>query len=495
MSEIDPAELARAFTRLSKWAHDQAEAEPEREPVIRVRLREHLGAEPAELPVVSTPLRGYERVNFQVALDAWLEADGHDGELVGLSAMQGFRVGLAELAQPARGQFGPPLPEPGAPEWEPVEVGERRISCVRAGLWLLAGSGEPFVLMLAREDDGPGDAELGIEVMAGERERAEAFIAELRELMDRHNVYRGRVLELSESQWGGAGLRVRRLPRVEHERIVLGGGILERIERHTELFTTHAEELRQAGRHLRRGLLLHGPPGTGKTLTAMYLATLMPERTTFLLTGHGFGAIGLACEIARTLTPAMIVLEDVDLVAMDRDAFEDTNALLFELLNEMDGLNEDADVVFVLTTNRPQVLERALAARPGRIDLAVRMPLPDAEARGRLLDLYAEGLEVGAADRARIVETTDGATPAFIRELLRRAALLAAEAGDARRIGAELLDRALAELHESGDELTGRLLGAPGAADFAESAVVIDVFDEDEDDFEDDEDLGDDELD
>jgi hypothetical protein len=462
MTEIDPAALARAFVRLADWAQERAEDDPGEEPVIRTRLRDHLGAEPAELPVVSAPLAGYERVNFQVALDAWLEVSGHEGELVGLSVIQGYRVGLAELAQPARVRFGPPLPDPGAPEWEPVEVGERRISCVRAGLWLLTEAGEPLVLMLAREDHGPGEAELGLEVMAPERERAEAFIAELRDLMDRHNVYRGRVLELSESPWGGAGVRVRRLPRVERERIVLGGGVLERIERHTELFTAHAEELRRAGRHLRRGLLLHGPPGTGKTLTAMYLSTLMPERTTFLLTGGGLGAIGMACEIARTLTPAMIVLEDVDLVALDRDEFEETNALLFELLNEMDGLNEDADIVFVLTTNRPQVLEPALAARPGRIDLAVRLPLPDADARDRLLDLYAEGLDVGVAERARIVEETDGATPAFIRELLRRAALLAAEAGDAQRIGAEQLDRALAELRESGNELTGRLLGAAG---------------------------------
>src|SRR5688572_12792394 len=63
------------------------------------------------------------------------------------------------------------------------------------------------------------------------------------------------------------------------------------------------------------------------------------------------------------------------------------NALLFELLNQMDGLAEDADVLFVLTTNRPDVLEPALAARPGRIDQAIEIPLPDAECRRRLLEL------------------------------------------------------------------------------------------------------------
>jgi cell division protease FtsH len=54
------------------------------------------------------------------------------------------------------------------------------------------------------------------------------------------------------------------------------------------------------------------------------------------------------------------------------------NPLLFELLNEMDGLSEDADVIFTLTTNRPDLLEPTLAARPGRVDQATEIPLPDA---------------------------------------------------------------------------------------------------------------------
>jgi ATP-dependent 26S proteasome regulatory subunit len=63
--------------------------------------------------------------------------------------------------------------------------------------------------------------------------------------------------------------------------------------------------------------------------------------------------------------------------------------LLFELLNEMDGLAEDMDVLFLLTTNRTDVLEPALAARPGRIDQSVELPLPDATDRRRLIELSA----------------------------------------------------------------------------------------------------------
>ena len=247
--------------------------------------------------------------------------------------------------------------------------------------------------------------------------------------MRERNVYRGRVLELSSRHFHDdedAPLTVRTLPQIARDRIVLPPGVLERIERQAFGIADHAERLRASGRHLRRGLLLHGPPGTGKTLTAMYLAAQMPGRTAVLLTGQSLGAVGASIDLATALQPAMVVLEDVDLVAMDR-AFEPTNAILFELLNGMDGLDEDHDVLFVLTTNRADLLEPALAARPGRIDQAVELPLPDADGRRRLLELYGEGLQLTLTGDEPLIAALEGVSPAFIRELLRRAALMAAE--------------------------------------------------------------------
>jgi ATP-dependent 26S proteasome regulatory subunit len=77
-------------------------------------------------------------------------------------------------------------------------------------------------------------------------------------------------------------------------------------------------------------------------------------------------------ELARLLQPAMVVIEDVDLIARDRGEMGGPceEVLLNKLLNEMDGLREDADILFVLTINRPQELESALAGRPGRIEQA-----------------------------------------------------------------------------------------------------------------------------
>src|SRR4051794_10517518 len=79
--------------------------------------------------------------------------------------------------------------------------------------------------------------------------------------------------------------------------------------------------------------------GLYQTLTAMYLASQLPERTILLMSGWSAGLVERACALARALQPAMIILEDVDLVAESRaHPGAGTNPLLFELLNQMDGL-------------------------------------------------------------------------------------------------------------------------------------------------------------
>ena len=155
----------------------------------------------------------------------------------------------------------------------------------------------------------------------------------------------------------------------------------------------------------------------------------MIGRTTVILSGASVGAVGQAGKIARTLQPATIVIEDVDLIGMDRMLpGGDHNALLFQLLNEMDGLGPDVDVLFVLTTNRVDMLEPALAARPGRIDQAIEIGLPGPDARQRLLDLYVpERLSPTVA--THVVERTDGVAASFIKELARRAVLATLQRG------------------------------------------------------------------
>jgi ATP-dependent 26S proteasome regulatory subunit len=171
-------------------------------------------------------------------------------------------------------------------------------------------------------------------------------------------------------------------------------------------------------------------------------------------------------QLARFLQPAMIVVEDVDLIARKREDLYGPcdESILNKLLNEMDGLREDAAVLFVLTTNRPEQLEAALASRPGRVDQAIEFPLPDEQGRRQLVRLYACGLSLSEEVVQSLVKKTKGASAAFIKELMRRAAQFTLQEGNSGSLSAKDVDSALEELFFAGGSLNAKLLGASGVS-------------------------------
>jgi ATP-dependent 26S proteasome regulatory subunit len=138
-------------------------------------------------------------------------------------------------------------------------------------------------------------------------------------------------------------------------------------------------------------------------------------------------------------------------------------SLLNRLLNEMDGLKENADILFVLTTNRPEELEGALAGRPGRIDQAIEVPLPDEIGRSKLVRLYGKALPLEDAVVAEAARRSEGTSCAFVKELMRRLA----QASLARDCGGSVIaadiDEALDDMLFSGGRPNARLLGGAQA--------------------------------
>jgi hypothetical protein len=466
---VDEPLSARDFGAAFKGFLEQAVTDgPNEEAPFVVRIREHLGAEPSALSVVSQDFESTDHANVQVGLDALLGGDGGSAEILGFASPHAgyMPVTLASLLAPrGGGLIAGPSVDLGPVQYVDVDLGPSgTLTCLQSGLILARRESGPLVVLVATGAEyGPRAGKVGVEALAPARADAERLLADLRTEIRRRNVFRGRVISLESRQFAPPKVRFHELPAIEREQIILPDGVLERVERHTVGFSRHAERLRAAARHLRRGLLFHGPPGTGKTLTAMYVVACMPERTTILLTGPALGLVEQSVKLARMLEPSLVVLEDVDLVAEERtEQSTGTNAVLFELLNQMDGLADDADVIFLLTTNRPDLLEPALASRPGRIDQAIEIPLPDAGCRRRLLELYARGLVVDA-DLDGLVGRTQGASGAFIRELLRKAALFAADESDELVVRDQQLDEALHDLVVEGGKLTESLLGGPHA--------------------------------
>ena len=136
--------------------------------------------------------------------------------------------------------------------------------------------------------------------------------------------------------------------------------------------------------------------------------------------------------------------------------------LLNTLLNEMDGLRDDADLLVILTTNRPDELEPALASRPGRIDQAIEFPLPDESGRAKLVNLYSCSLTLADQLTELIVSRTKGASPAFIKELMRRSAQFNFEMGGDGTLQQSAVDGALEEMLFRGGSLNLKLLGGSG---------------------------------
>jgi cell division protease FtsH len=418
LSRDEAEAFVQAVVQLASMAD---RALPQRSSPLTRRLSEHLGGVGDDVSSTSMSVPVVERVNVQLALDAFA-ASTDRFDVIGLQSDIGNYGGVSLTGMVTGSWHGP---GEAARQYVAVDIGVgESIDCLKSGLVLTGIDGEPVVaLMYASENYRQ---ELIVEVVGATQAAADGFLARLRELMHEHNAFRGKVVAFSFGMHGEFGLTFVKLPAVGRDDVVLGPGELEAIEAHSIGITEHADGLRAAGQHVKRGLLLYGPPGTGKTHTISYLVGAMRDRTTIILAGGAVGAVGQAGTIARSLQPATIVIEDVDLIAMDRQLpGGDHNALLFQLLNEMDGLAEDADVLFVLTTNRVEMLEPALAARPGRIDQAIEISLPDARARRRLVELYTgRPLDPHNASDDDLVERLDGVAPAFIKELARRAQLV-----------------------------------------------------------------------
>jgi hypothetical protein len=361
-------------------------------------------------------------------------------------------------------------------QYEDVDTGDAEpVRCIKTGLWLCSDANTPYALLLSREQQYGQAQGWHVEVAVPPGTTGEALaarlLARIEEAAQASASYRGKVLSLEcEPSYRGMApgcLIVHRLAPVTREQIILPETTLAVLERNVFRFLAQRRRLRELSMPIKKGLLFYGPPGTGKTHTVRYLAGELREHTTLLVTAEQVGIIAEYLALARLLSPAIVVIEDVDLIARDREDLETPiqESLLNRLLNEMDGLREQAEVLFILTTNRPQTLERALAGRPGRIDQAVEFPLPDDSGRRRLIDLYRNDLVLPEEVVDEAVRRTAGVSPAFIKELMRRVAQQAVERDpEGSTASRSDLDAALAEMLFEGGTLNAALLGAEGLA-------------------------------
>jgi hypothetical protein len=435
---------------------------------LRKDLLKHFGVPAGQIATAGRQFPITSRPDIQSAIEELMR--GHSGaKLLGLvSPNMHEPPELAHLLGPSH------IPiEAGPLQYDEIDIGETvPARCLKNGLWLSRDEELPFAIMMT-----PGGrfgmargVQVEIAVPSGERgaQFSQELFRQLENVVAQARTYRGRIISLEghiHPMGGGSVVKVHRLAHVKRDDVILPSQTLATLDRNVAGFMAAREQLKALRFQARKGLLFYGPPGTGKTHTIHYLASQLPNHTTLLVTAEQVGLLDEYFRLARFLQPSMMVIEDVDLIARERTQMFGVGqeVLLNKLLNEMDGLREDADVLFILTTNRPDQIEPALISRPGRIDQAIQFPLPDEEGRAKLTKLYARGLEISQELMDSIVSRTKGVSAAFIKELMRRCAQFQVEFARGNVLEQLSVDAAIEEMLFAGGALNRRLLGGEGA--------------------------------
>ena len=196
-----------------------------------------------------------------------------------------------------------------------------------------------------------------------------------------------------------------------------------------------------------RGILLYGPPGTGKTLLARAAAGeasvpfLLASGSSFQEKFAGVGASRVRRLFAegKKLSPCIIFIDEIDALGRQRgrgndSATADQDQTLNQLLIEMDGFDQSSSIVVIGSTNRPDVLDRALT-RPGRFDREIAVNLPDVRGREAILRVHARKMELDPElDLSWVARGTPGFSGADLANLLNEAAI-AATRDDSEAVG------------------------------------------------------------
>ena len=225
-------------------------------------------------------------------------------------------------------------------------------------------------------------------------------------------------------------------------------------------FLASPDKFHKVGARIPRGVLLYGPPGTGKTLLAKAVAgeakapffSISGSEFMELYVGVGASRVRELFERAKKNAPAIIFVDEIDAVGRHRGSGigggnDEREQTLNQLLVEMDGFDERANIILIAATNRPDILDPALL-RPGRFDRQIAVEAPDLKGREAILKVHAQGKPLTQqVDLRQIAKRTPGFTGADLANVLNEAALLTARSNmqfiDERAID-EAIDRVIA---------------------------------------------------
>ncbi|MCI5826196.1 MAG: ATP-dependent zinc metalloprotease FtsH, partial [Arcanobacterium sp.] len=220
-------------------------------------------------------------------------------------------------------------------------------------------------------------------------------------------------------------------------------------------FLDTPDKFRKMGARIPKGVLLYGPPGTGKTLLARAVAgeagvpffNISASEFVEMFVGVGASRVRDLFNRAKKVAPAIVFVDEIDAVGRNRGSGigggnDEREQTLNQLLVEMDGFDDQTNVIVIAATNRPDVLDSALL-RPGRFDRQIAVDAPDLPGRQAILAVHAKGKPLDKAVQLEsIARRTPGFSGADLANVLNEAALLAARRNH-RSISVDDVDEAI----------------------------------------------------
>ena len=199
------------------------------------------------------------------------------------------------------------------------------------------------------------------------------------------------------------------------------------------------------GAHIPKGILMVGPPGTGKTLLAKAVAgeanvpffSISGSDFVEMFVGTGASRVRDMFKTAQKSAPCIIFIDEIDAVGRQRGAGmgggnDEREQTLNQLLVEMDGMTDNAGIVVIAATNRPDVLDPALL-RSGRFDRRVTVSLPDIKGREAILQVHARNKKLaGDVSLANLAKRTPGFSGADLANVLNEGAILAVRKNESK---------------------------------------------------------------
>jgi len=418
------------------------------------------------LEVVSKEFAPYQTANLTIILKEYFEKVVPAKKLLGVKNYGYGSDPAADLLEAATfdklGQFHGTDPTPLVYKRSVSEAIDPRLGIADA-VFLLNFAGEKMGVY-ASTAERRIEAHISISVISRNVEKADRLLSEFCEYEHRNSIFRGRVIRPQinfEDNVVEAEILERR--QAAWEEVVLPEEILREIREGIIGYIQSADAMAANGIEVKRGMLFHGVPGTGKSFIASLLASELEGFTTILCSGENLERAAAVFRLARRFAPSLILLEDIDLAGSRREENQSLS-VLSTIMNELDGVHQLDRVYALFTTNRIDAIEEALSQRPGRVDVIVEFPLPSRELRARLIRLYAGKADLRLRNPDPILDQTAGTSPAFLKELMKRAVYIAVRNGETSEGGVATVrdahvERALGELQRIENRAARRIIG------------------------------------